>query len=94
MKAPTPCGLHCSTLKADNGINMLIKAVACVDKSIANDNNIVHVLPPDINTKVKKNNISYNYTSVHGYDYCIVCAKKVALTKDGALRKHQCAKAL
>lgn len=83
------CGPHRMTAEPNdasdfNGMNMLLEAVACIDHKDC----IVSVLPNDA-LEVKTNNY-YNYTSVHGYDLCKVCGKKVALTKDGALRKHRC----
>lgn len=75
--------------KADlNGMNMLIEAIACIDKSITKDG-IVSVLPKDLHLGPKRN-AHYNYNSVHGYDLCNLCGKKVARTKDGAVRKHSC----
>lgn len=71
-----------------NGMNMLIEAIACIDKSITNDG-IVSVLPKDIHLGPKRS-AYYKYNSVHGYDLCNLCGKKVARTKDGAMRKHNC----
>ena len=72
-----------------NGMNMLLEAIASIDQSITNDH-IVSILPSDLTCGTK--NTYYNYTSVHGYDLCSMCGKKVALTKDGAVRKHRCIK--
>ena len=74
-----------------NGMLMLLEAIACIDNSITNilpNESLVHVLPKDI--AVGKKNNDYNYTSVHGYELCNACGKKVALTKDGTLRRHRC----
>ena len=98
----TTCGPHRMAAKPNdtsdlNGMNMLLEAIACIDNTITKDcivkvlpnEQFVHVIPNDIAIGVKTNSY-YNYTSVHGYDLCNVCGKKVALTKEGALRKHRC----
>ena len=72
-----------------NGMNMLLEAIASID-SITNDH-IRSILPRSGLTYGTKNT-HYHYTSVHGYDLCSSCGKKVALTKDGAVRKHRCIK--
>lgn len=102
MRTPTTttCGSHRMAAKPNDasdldGMNMLLEAIACIDDTITKDcivlpnERFVHVLPKDIAIGVKNNNY-YNYTSVHGYDFCSACGKKVALTKDGALRRHRC----
>ena len=71
-----------------NGMNMLLEAIACIDNSIITTSDIMSVLPPHL--KLEAKNTYYNYNSVHGYDLCNLCGKKVALTKDGAVRKHRC----
>ena len=71
-----------------NGMHMLLEAIACIDESIPNDR-IIGVLPHDLNIGGKS---YYTYTSVHGYELCAQCGKKVALTKDRVIRKHRCFK--
>ena len=68
-----------------NGMNMLLEAIASIDQFT--NNHIVSILPGDLTSGTK--NTYYTYTSVYGYDLCSVCDKKVALTKDGAVRKHR-----
>lgn len=80
---------HPTDPTVSNGMNMLLEAIASIDQSITN-NHIVSILPSDLGCGTK--NTYYNYTSVHGYDLCSMCGKKVALTKDGAVRKHRCIK--
>lgn len=72
-------------------MSMLLEAIASVDKPIIKNPDIVTVLPSNI--KLQPKNMSYyTYNSVHGYDLCNICGKKVALTKEGAVRKHRCIK--